>query len=262
VVDQLEKNIINEFDSKFNNMQEEQFKMIYNNPTLYQKIQEALQSSRAKKPKRPKSVTLSTRNPGLVSAQAAQSAQENDEKTDTTEQTMENEQDMQEVVSEPVVHMLSPLQIKHKLKAILITFVNALVIKSAEPWSDALNLTNLLQQYHKDKPNAGDPPECDCTANNNCKKDHVNIYESVFCELKSYAMILISPSSTKYKYSPETHMMIMEIVEEIFQSPYFIAEWNLYIETLLRDIKTPKRGGFQTTRKKLPALNRDNGRKV
>lgn len=151
-------------------------------------------------------------------------------------------------------HQLTPLeprQIESKLQSILKTFVNALVIKSAEPWLDAMNISYLIDKYKQDKKEIREYPECDCGENSECKKEHINLYETVWCELKGYAMIR-GPKKDEYNYSIEIHKEILRIVERIITIPSFSLGWNVYIEKLLKDMKTPTRqGGRRRTIKKM-----------
>ena len=129
--------------------------------------------------------------------------------------------------------------------------MNALVIKSAEPWLDAMNISYLIDKYKQDKKEIREYPECDCGENSECKKEHINLYETVWCELKGYAMIR-GPKKDEYNYSIEIHKEILRIVERIITIPSFSLGWNVYIEKLLKDMKTPTRqGGRRRTIKKM-----------
>lgn len=153
----------------------------------------------------------------------------------------------------PPKPILSYEEILEKMLSILTTFVNSLVIKSAEPWSERLNLAWLLEKYIKDKAEIGGKAECDCRLAGDCKKTHNNLYEIAFCELSSYAMIFIEKD--KYKYDADTHKKIMSLVEEVFQNSSVFQEWNIYIENLLMKIRLVKMGGSRKTRKIKKSLN-------
>ena len=113
-----------------------------------------------------------------------------------------------------------------------------------------MNITYLIDKYKQDRDLIkGKQPDCNCSKNNNCKKDHRNLYEAAFCELNGYAMEQISKDNSTYNY--DIHTEIMNIIEQVFEMPVFITEWNMYIENLLKEIKLPKQSaGLRRTRKK------------
>jgi flagellar motor switch protein FliG len=97
----------------------------------------------------------------------------------------------------------------------------------------------------------------------NCKKNHDNIYEAVFCELKTYAYKKVGE-----KYDEETHKAILNIVEKMFEHSGIVVDWSIYIEQLLKEMREikvahkPTLGGrrFKISRKKSPSyLGRFNG---
>jgi len=131
----------------------------------------------------------------------------------------------------PEVEPLSPEQIKQKIINIMQTFVNALVIKSDEPW-EGMTFKTLIDKYATDKHTG--KPKCSCEGEHTCGNSNSNLYDIAFCELKGYAML---EKGTETIYSPETHRMIMEIMDEIFKASGELApEWTLYIESLIHDI--------------------------
>ena len=134
--------------------------------------------------------------------------------------------------------MLSTEDIQAKMMSIIKTFVNSLVIKSTEPWATSLDLATLLEQYKHDKDLIGGKATCNCKNNENCKKPHTNLYETAFCELRSYAMVHVKDNI--YKYDITTHNKIMELVEQVFNNSSILVEWNIYIEKLIADIKMGK----------------------
>jgi flagellar motor switch protein FliG len=85
----------------------------------------------------------------------------------------------------------------------------------------------------------------------NCKKNHDNIYEAVFCELKTYAYKKVGE-----KYDEEIHKAILNIVEKMFGRSEIVVDWSIYIEQLLKEMReikvAPTLGGrrFKISRKK------------
>jgi hypothetical protein len=154
------------------------------------------------------------------------------------------------------IPQMTPDELKDKLVPIIKTFVNALVLKSAENWTDTLNLGSLLEKYYIDKENTPtiSISNCNCRNTTECLETHNNLYETVFCELTSYALGEVGTTTSKgpqkyrAKYNETLHRKLMDMVETIFSKSTFLTEWNIYIEILLREIKDARK--FGGTRKK------------
>lgn len=222
-------------------IQDETMKMVRDVPGLYDEIIKTLQfTSVAKKPTKPKGNPEELAAAGAEIRQAAEMAER---------RAAASAQGSQSAAT-PHLPPLDHRQIESKLQSILKTFVNALVIKSAEPWGNAMNISYLIDRYQQDKKEIKDP-ECDCGENSECKKEHTNLYETVWCELKGYAMSR-GPKKEEHVYSIEIHKGIMGIVEYIITIPSFSLGWNVYIEKLLKEMKTPiRQGGRRRTVKKM-----------
>lgn len=160
--------------------------------------------------------------------------------------------------------MLTEEQIKKKIQNLIVTFVNSLVIKSAEPWVKTLNLTTLLNKYKKDKSEIKGKESCECSTDQECKENHTNLYQTTFCELKSYAFE--PEGKDKLKYNESIHKEIMDLLDVVFKNPILYDEWNLYIESLLKKIdesKMVKKGGDKKYTYKIRDGRRiRNGKKV
>ena len=128
----------------------------------------------------------------------------------------------------------------------MVTFVNALVIRSSEKWDAGTGFAPLLAKYVADK----HPPEevvCDCSIGTTCKASHTNMYDSVFCELKPYAM-----NSTGV-YDLATHRAILDLVEHVFTaSTTLTVEWDAHVKGLIRELaaKAPSGGGRRWSTRK------------
>jgi hypothetical protein len=111
----------------------------------------------------------------------------------------------------------------------------------------------LLEKYNADKkafaPTTALQPSCECSTEANCKKNHNNLYETAYCELKNYAMKQVGEKSM---YNSDIHNGIMDIIGKIFTNSSQLVNWNIYIEILLRELRTSKKGGNRrwTTYKK------------
>jgi hypothetical protein len=146
-------------------------------------------------------------------------------------------------------------QLYKKVFQITKTFINALVIKSAEPIDGSLNIQALLEKYQSDKKASKGTPSCSCKGIDDCIKTHDNLYDTVYCELKSYAMKLIGKD--KLEFSSEIHEKILNAVDKLFTHSPNIVEWNIYIEKFIEELKSTKIGGG----KKIFAYTRKNGRR-
>ena len=153
----------------------------------------------------------------------------------------------------PVAVELTPAEIGKRWFEISHTFVNTLVVKSTESWSDkSMNLAALLKKYNAGKIALGDrEPICECATDEDCTKIHDNLYEVIYCELKSFAYDV---SGT---FNPGKLKDIIEGIEVAFETPS--VTWNIYIESFLNDLRAQK-GGGQKRKRKTRRLNRGNGR--
>ena len=151
---------------------------------------------------------------------------------------------------------MTSTELKDKVGPIITTFVNALVLKSSDMWTDTLNMVSLLEKYYMDKEKTLNisTASCGCRNTRECLATHNNLYETAFCELTSYAFEQVGtstnrgPQTYRAKYNKVLHTKIMEMVENIFNKSTFLTEWNIYIEILLREIKDARK--FGGTRKK------------
>ena len=225
----------------------EQKEFIESNTSLKTKIIDALLDTKFDKVKKPTREQLMAR--GLGVPEESNNAESSNTETESNEETTSGSNTNTSSSNEEA--FLDPRfmnQLYQKIYNITKTFVNALVIKSAEPWTKSMNIVALLEKFKADKATAGAVVTCDCESNENCKKKHDNLYASAFCELKSYAMKQRGESDT-YNYDEATHKKIMSSIEEIFESAPNIIEWNIYIEKLLLELKQSgggkkKRYGF------------------
>ena len=169
--------------------------------------------------------------------------------------------------------ILDPKEAQKRMFEIVQTFINTLVIRSAESWSSpSMNLAALMELYWKDKDSSVADPVCDCNGASECKTIHKNIYEQVFCELKAFAYQIIETSkSTSLKpqytsaqvFNPDKHRKIITYAEDILRTP--LIEWNIYIEKLLEELRAQSGGRrYRVTRKRKSAgmSKRDGFRKT
>lgn len=210
---------------------DKQFQLIRDNDKLFNEVREVLKFTTGKRDAAKSKVVLSELGKEIPAAEKEKGeAKEKEEK-------------------EPEVEPLSEEEIKKKIVNIMLTFINALVIKSDEPWK-GMTFEKLIERYKKDKPTA--KKVCDCEETEDCSGDVSNIYDIAYCELKSYAILEGKRKSKKGEdvdegetvsrksepvYSPETHEAIMRIVDSIFEKSGALAsDWTVYIEALIGDI--------------------------
>jgi hypothetical protein len=216
---------------------DKQVGLIFGDPELKLEMTRVLKGTSVGKKGAPKPVVMAARNlaipgePAAVSNAAAAPAGDDESVAPPPE------------APGPV---LSDRQIRAKMGDILITFANALIIRSSEPWKKTTDFASLFAKFLADKATA--TKTCDCGEGRVCKVPHTNMYDTAYCELKPYAM------SASGGYDMGTHRSILDLVETIFQKPTALTvEWTAYIQTLLNDLSTnAPRGGIRRkmTRKK------------
>lgn len=236
-----------------------QFRVIQDNPELLKTVVNVLQNTSGKRAK------LATQELMKAGPTIPES-----EKKETEAEVKEPKEK-----PEPEVQPLTLEQIKKKIIDIMITFVNALVIKSDQPWKD-MNFKTLIDKYNADKASA--TRVCSCEDSQECGKTFSNLYDTAFCELRSYALLESTKQVRKdfpYSspdldesgmareraayyakkkrgeeveegemetqqtsiYSPETHELIMGLMDTIFaESSELAPDWTNYIDSLIRDI--------------------------
>ena len=155
---------------------------------------------------------------------------------------------------------------KKRMVEIIQTVINTLVMRSSDTWSGdsgSLNIVSLMKRYHEDK-HAREgalqvlhrTPECECHGaldprdTRECKTPHTNLYDLVYCELTAFA------HDEKQKFSTTKHLDIITLAEEALALP--LPEWNIYIESLLADLKNVRQsGGYRKSRRaKITRKNR------
>jgi len=226
--------------------EKEQIAAIFTDKGLYSDIWDVLATTAGTSAKSKRT----TEKPEIIAARgvhipkpAKEKAKEGEEEEEggEGENEAEAEEDAPTISSQT---FLTDDDLKQKTMNILKTFVNSLVYKSTEEWSSSLNLVVLLEKYNADKklfaPTTALLPSCECSTEANCKTPHNNLYEAAYCELKNYAMKQVG---TKQIYSPEIHAGIMTIIGKIFTNSAQLVNWNIYIEILLRELRTSKKGG-------------------
>lgn len=225
---------------------DKQFKVIQDNPALLRTVVGVLQYTTGKRSKAKPEKVL-------------------ERGTDIPAEEKTSEEKPKEEEGEkpaPEVQPLSIEQIKKKVVDIMITFVNALVIKSDQPWK-GMNFQTLIEKYKADKSSA--TRVCDCVDSQECNKTFSNLYDTAYCELRGYAMVETGNDESgqaKVVYNPETHESIMSLMDAIFdQSGALAPDWTNYINSLIGDISKQKpviKGGERRKTKRNKSRVLDN----
>jgi hypothetical protein len=134
----------------------------------------------------------------------------------------------------PPPSTLTDEQIKAKMGDIVLTFINALVIKSSEKLGS--NFGDLMDKLETDEKTA--TRTCDCSVKSSCKTPHANLYDTAFCEVKPYAM------SSDGQYDEVAHVGIMRLLMTIFKkSSHLAPDWQTYIDGLVSELASKQAGG-------------------
>jgi hypothetical protein len=241
VFSNIEERIRNDYGSR--DLVDKQFSIIQNTPGLLDNVVSVLRFTTGKRSKGKKE-TLLERGSDIP-------------KEEDIDEYVEEEK-----VKEKTVRKIEPLtieQIKKKIIDIMITFVNALVIKSGEPWKD-MTFQKLINKYKLDKSSA--TRVCDCDVTQECNTSFSNLYDTVYCELRGYAML--ETGKDQNGYNSETHERIMTLMDTLFdKSSSLSPDWTNYITSLIQDIYKQKplaKGGDRrkTIRNKTALVNKND----
>jgi hypothetical protein len=251
VINSLEAKIFTDFDTNVRKIKQKQIEILQKDHKLYMDLWSVIGQTADSKNKPSEKGKLEYKRAIAVPDELSNELKE--ESSNLAPQLEQSSVSIPEgEIVEPNIRVdekpiLTEEQIKSKIQNLIVTFVNALVIKSAEPWSKTLNLTTLLAKYKEDKKEIYGKEECECSKESNCKSNHDNLYQTAFCELNSYAFE--PEGKNDLKYNKDIHREIMDLIDEIFKNPILYDEWNLYIESLLKKIneskKITKKGGFK-----------------
>jgi hypothetical protein len=249
----------------------EEITLLTDDTEMFRDVNTTLKDTKKQKGRRGKTEQLLTRGtdlPTLAAAGAASVVEEN-----AVDGGSSNNTAPVALPAPPSIEELTSDQVKHLWVDILQTFVNTLVVRSAEAWSDkSMNLIALLEKYREDKARLGREPTCECTSNGDCKKTHDNLYELVYCELRPFAYTVDSTEpvvrsrfyakGSALKFSPEKLLRILDLIDKAFATP--LMGWNVYIESFLNDIRLQTGGERRRTRrnKTRPVGKRDVYRKT
>jgi hypothetical protein len=252
VISDLQAKILSEYTHKSRELDTKQIIIIRSDAELLDKVIDTLQFTAMTKEEAKKAIVLAKRGESVPSRKPVPISAD-PESVAGPESVEDLESAVAAGAARPVP--LNPEAINKKIMNILKTFINTLVIKSTEPFYKTINLSALLNKYEIDKKKSVWPVRCECSSSNNCKKQHDNLYEAVVCELKVYAKSIVENKNNP-KYNEEIHINIMNLLDEIFKNSTLLIDWNIYAETLLKEINNSKieksrtLGRFNTTHKK------------
>lgn len=204
---------------------DKQFSVIQRDKELLEKVQDVLKFTTGKRSKKAAKEVLLERGADVPEEERVE-GEKKEEKPNPKE-------------APPEVEPLSPEQIKKKIVDIMITFVNALVIKSDQPWK-GMTFESLLDKYMADRASA--TRVCSCEDTQACGSAFSNMYDIVYCELRGYAMR--ETKSGEVEYDPDTHLQIMDLMENLFAASSTLSpDWSNYITSLIKDISKGTQSG-------------------
>lgn len=272
VFDRVQSEIYTTYGDK--NFVDKQFDVIQNIPEFFTSARNILEMTTGKRRVIPTGDPLLSQGENIPDKPKEQS-----EKRESKEEKKAAEQ-----------QKLTDEEIKKKIIDIMKTFVNAIVIKSDQPWK-GMDFSTLITKYIKDKPTSlvvttnrmegrfwynPDPKKserkfndeafadeiCGCNTTLECGKMFSNLYDTVFCELRGYAYMQLKRGEPQYDI--QLHERIMELMDKVFtSSPELNTDWTNYIDSLVKEI-TNKRsveevGGYRrkTKRNKTAILNKN-----
>jgi hypothetical protein len=230
IFDRVQTDVVGSYGDR--KLIDKQFEII-KNAGLFTAIRAVLEHTTGKKGKRPTAEVLLAQNSDVPDKPKEPSAVDEDEKED-------------EVDTAPVNPVLTDEELKKKINDMLETFVNALVIKSDQPWK-GMTFEMLIRKFIEDKktsrvittdrtderfmykpnPKKNDThfndelfasEICACDSTQECGKTFSNLYDTVFCELKSYAITVSTKQIAKeFQYSSDGLSYIEKATERAKQ---------------------------------------------
>jgi hypothetical protein len=247
-------------DNTVHNIQKKQEEVFVDMKDLFMEIQRALGGTVKQKGRRGTTEKLMARGTLIpaISAVASAGAGAGAGAATTEEEAGAVETEGTAVAKAvPAPAVLDPKEAQKRMFEIIQTFINTLVIRSAESWSGpSMNLAALMDLYWRDKAAIEAEPECECKISSECKTIHRNVYEQIFCELKAFAHEIVG---TKTIFNPIKHRTIIACAEEVLRAP--LIEWNIYIETLLKELRAQAGGRRRrvTRRRKTDTVSKGHG---
>ena len=233
-------------------LEKKQIDVIINDKDLKSKMSEILRDTIGNKKSKNNKVNLSNNGKNIPEKSNQTSSSEN-ESSDQTETTT----DQSEVPNQ--VYQLTETEQTEKMMKIVTTFINALVIKSSEPWDKTTTFKKLIDKYKVDKETAEEKISCECSKESKCNKVHDNLYEIAYCELYNYAFK--RTFDNKIEYNNETHKQIMLFLDELLEkSKNLELEWDGHIDELISSLQKQKTGGRKqrTWKNKLHKIRNGN----
>jgi hypothetical protein len=237
IVDDLRKKVL--YNHSIDKIRASQLKSLNDDPDLWEKIQAALREGKKGKgrtaSKATPLMTLGAHIPGgsAGGAAAAAAAGAGEDGSGNGPEEGAGDGAAAAAAAKPVAPDLTDKQQRELWINISQTFVNTLVVKSAELLSDeSMNLVALIQKYRKDKEESVAEPVCECGGSgtaNNCLKSHDNLYEIVYCEMRAFAI------DKDGKLDRAKMARIMDLIDATFALPP--VEWNIYIEEFIGELR-------------------------
>lgn len=135
--------------------------------------------------------------------------------------------------------------IENNFKSLLITFLNSLIIRNDSiVWNKGVSINELLDIFKQDKQLVS-KIKCDCEGKPECLHEHSNLYERVYCDVKSYTI----------DQSEENIKKLIDLIYNFLSSEKhttLLYTLQSYIDAFIDEIQNkPKlKGGKRRTLKK------------
>ena len=226
-------------------LEEKQKGIILSDPELVSEMSKVLKDTKSTKPKKGEKKVLSKSGeeiPGVDGDDDGSARLEGIDESETPR--------VDSTLPPAAISELTPAEQAEKMMKIVTTFVNALVIKSNKSWSaEGLTFKTLIEKYNEDEKTAVKPVVCECSTGT-CSKTHDNLYETAWCELRSYAMK--HKVGDTYEYTEDKLTEIMGFLTKLFsKSDAISVDWDGHINNLLRSLREGAKYGGGARQRKL-----------
>ena len=123
-------------------------------------------------------------------------------------------------------------------KSSIMTFLNSLIARNSRiGWDKQVSLTDLLYMFEEDRKTATYPITCGCSKGTSACESHSNMFERIYCDLKSYTA------------DEQVPKLIDGIYNFITNHPEHYPNLQVYLDTFVDEMLTlPKK--VNKTRKK------------
>jgi len=137
--------------------------------------------------------------------------------------------------------------VETSFKAMTITFINSLIMRSNVNWDLIVRIDDLLRTFEADRTKSSGSPDCLCNKKSECDSKHDNLYERVYCDIQSYI-----------KDKRNTIKTIDLLYDFIVKRRDLKGMLQVYLETFMKNIEEKSRRGLVGGRRKTLKKRRVN----